>query len=446
MRRTAHGIVERLRQSGHEAYYAGGSVRDLLRGKMPQDIDIVTSALPEKIEAMLGKTIPLGKKFGVIVAVEDGHHFEIATFRSDSPDSDGRRPEAITFSSAREDALRRDFTINGMFYDPIAGEVIDYVGGQQDLKDGVIRFIGDPDQRIREDYLRMLRAVRFRVTLGFDYDPATRRAIEQSGQFVTKTSWERIADEINKMLKPDEVSYTFNQVFEALDEVGLLQYVLPEIEALKRVPQPPAYHQEGDVYVHTMRCLKSLHGSTDPTVIWGVMLHDVGKQTTIKFEGDDISFRGHEAAGVEIGQVVLDRFRFRKVDKEKILWLIENHMLLLNFERMRDARRRQWFMHPWFEDLMQVFKADAIGTKPTELSDYNRVSQLYHEEKERKLLEPPKKLLTGDDLIKEFKLEPGRQLGDVLDALHEAQLEGRIQTREEAITWVRQKLEAQQNT
>ena len=255
MRNTSIDIVKVFQDFGYETYWAGGCVRDLLMGKEPQDFDIATSALPEDIEKVIRKShllderiIPIGKQFGIVMAIINGHHFEIATFRSDSDLSDGRRPDAVFFSNPRQDAKRRDFTINGMFYDPIRKEVIDYVGGQEDLRNKVIRFIGSPDRRIKEDYLRILRAVRFKLTLGFTYASTTFLAMKQSAQFVTKTSWERIHSELTKMFETKQSilsfgnTYSFDLVIQELSHVGVLSFVLPEIEALKDIPQPPEYH------------------------------------------------------------------------------------------------------------------------------------------------------------------------------------------------------------
>ncbi len=446
MKNTALSIVKRLHNAGFEAYYAGGCVRDMLMGLTPKDFDIVTSAKPDEIEALMPKTVPIGKQFGVILVIEDGHHFEVATFRSDSALSDGRRPDAVMFTNAEEDAKRRDFTINGMFYDPVNDQVIDYVGGKDDLRSQILRFIGDPDLRIREDYLRILRAVRFKLTYGFDYDPQTLRAIRASAQFITKTSWERIHDEISKMLafvraqSGEPPFFTYDIPFEELDRVGLLSFILPEVTNLHAVPQPPEYHAEGDVWVHTMRCLHSLHHDIDEHIVWAVLLHDVGKQTMIKQEGRKITFRGHEEAGVDMSEVILDRLKFKKVEREKIVFLVGSHMQMLNFGRMRDAKRRRWFMDPMFPDLMKVFKADTIGTAPTEMSEYNKLSDQYHAEKDLLLLEPPQPLLTGQDIMQLFGIQPGPQVGDILDFLHDAQLEGLVKDRHAAIDLVGQKL------
>ncbi|OIP96100.1 hypothetical protein AUK40_05305 [Candidatus Wirthbacteria bacterium CG2_30_54_11] len=445
METTSIKIVEVLQKAGYEAYWAGGCVRDLLMGKKPHDYDIATSALPEQIEEIIksthilkGKTIPIGKKFGVIMAIVGGHHFEIASFRSDSDLSDGRRPDAVFFTNAKEDAKRRDFTINGMFYDPITHAVIDYVGGEDDLKRQVIRFIGDPEQRIREDYLRIIRGVRFKFTFGFTYETRTEQAIREHAHLIRKTSTERIKDEISKMWKAVRSHHlSCDLVIQELEHAGLLKEILPEIEVMKSTPQPPQFHAEGDVYIHTLRCLKALHHQTPERVIWGVLLHDVGKPAVIHRDGDLISFHGHEKAGVEIAMGILKRLHFRKVDREHILWLIEHHMMLYNFEKMKKSTRRRWFMHPWFADLLQVMYADSVGTSPVNMDEYNRLEALYEQERDEKLLEPMKPLLSGDDVMHAFGLKPGAEVGELIRLAHDAQIEGTVQDREQALEYLR---------
>ncbi|HNT30718.1 MAG TPA: HD domain-containing protein, partial [bacterium] len=361
-----------------------------------------------------------------------------ATFRSDSDLSDGRRPDAVFFSNPKEDANRRDFTINGMFYDPVNKEVIDYVNGQEDLKKKVLRFIGDPDLRIREDYLRLLRAARFKFTFGFTYANTTFRAVRQSAHFVTKTSGERIRDELGKMFKAcSQQNRTPDLVLQELDHTGLLAEILPEVTALQQTPQPAEYHAEGDVYVHTLRCLRALHPKTDELVIWAVLLHDIGKPACMTREGNRLHFRGHEEKGVEIAEKILMRLRFRTTERERVLWLIDHHMMLLAFGRMREAKRRRWFMDPRFPDLLQVMYADSVGTSPTDLTWYNDLVRLYEQERDEKLLMPPVPLLNGDDLMQEFNLSPGKEIGALLEMIHDAQIEGAVRTREEALEYIR---------
>ena len=441
MKNTALKIVEVFQKAGYETYWAGGSVRDLVMGKQPQDYDIATSALPDQIEQIVrkshllsGKTIDLGRSFGVMMAIVDGHHFEIATFRSDSDLSDGRRPDAVLFSNPKEDAKRRDFTINGMFYDPLRQEVIDYVGGQQDIKIKLIRFIGDPDQRIQEDYLRLLRAARFKFTFGFTYEHRSFRAIRQSAHFITKTAHERVHDEISKMLKAGRKhGQTADLVFQELDHTGLLKEILPEVEALKYTIQPAEYHAEGDVFMHTLRCLRALHPQTPEVVVWAVLLHDIGKPVTQQLDGGKLMFRGHEKAGVEIADQILSRLHFKRAEKEHILWLIEHHMMLLGFDRMREAKRLKWFMDVRFEDLLQVLFADSVGTSPTNLTAYNHLEEQYNQAREQKLLLPPDKLVTGNDIMEHFGLLPGEKVGFLMEIAHDAQLEGLINSKQEAL-------------
>jgi tRNA nucleotidyltransferase/poly(A) polymerase len=441
MKNTALEIVQLLTKHGHTAYYAGGAVRDMLMGHLPLDIDIATSATPEEVEKILEKTIPIGKEFGVILAIENGHHFEIATFREDSERSDGRRPERVRYADPETDALRRDFTINALFYDPLTEKIIDYVGGEKDLGEGIIRFVGDPESRIKEDALRIMRALRFAFRFGFEIDEDSALAIRSHAGDVLRTSFERIRDELEKMFavvrnSPDPM-HTFDDVIRILDEYGVLEHILPEISQMKTVDQPPEHHMEGDVFIHTMRCLASLDRDTPSEVVWGTMLHDVGKYECFKEEGEEITFHGHEEAGERVGGEVMRRFKYSRVFRDHVLWLVRHHMMVLSFEGMRETTRRKWFMHPWFLDLLAVMKADSVGTSPTNMDWFNSLERDYLDAKEQKLLIPPPKLLGGNDVKELFGIEEGTGIGEILEYVHELQIEGRITTREEAIEEVR---------
>lgn len=447
---VAQKIVEVFQKQGHQALFAGGCVRDMLLQKEPLDYDIATSARPDDIEKIIRqshlldeKILTIGKDFGIIMAVVEGHHFEIATFRQDSSSSDGRRPDQIHFANVQEDALRRDFTINGLFYDPLTQKIHDYVGGQDDLKQGTIRFIGQPTQRIKEDYLRLLRAIRFKITLGFDYDQSTQLAIEQMASGIEKTSWERISDEVHKMIKQRKTgaNYTVDMIIQELNQRGLLSSILPEIVSLQDVPQSPDHHAEGNVYIHTLRCLRSLHKDVEPEVVWAVLLHDVGKKDTLEITpAGKTYFYGHEEKSAEIATTVLDRFRFPKGQRDFIVWLVRHHMMLMSFFKMKHAKQRRWLMDPRFPSLLEVFRADAIGTSPTDLTEINQLEALYEQEKNELLLEPPKKLLTGKEIMDIFSLLPGPTVGEFLEAVTDAQLENRIHTKQQAIEYLQQLL------
>lgn len=444
MKLTAVQIVEDLRKAGYEAYWAGGCVRDMLLGIEPKDFDIVTSAKPEEIEELLEHTIPVGKQFGVIITVIKGHHYEIATFRSDSGYSDGRRPDAVEFTDAREDAKRRDFTINALFYDPVKDEIIDYVDGQTDLRDKLVRFIGNPEERIREDHLRILRAVRFKNVYGFQYHPDTYQAIKKHVHLISDISKERIADELNKMI----MAKTPGQAFEDLFEIGALDLLIPELTNLKGLAQPLQYHQEGDVWDHSIRALNSLtdeEADPDPlpekkpslALKWAVFLHDIGKYDTFSVDEERIRYDKHAEVGGDIAKNILNRLNFPRKIVQEVDWLIRHHMMINSLLTMPKGRLRHWFLHPWFPDLLEVYRADALGIIPKDLSLYYKIKKLYQKEIVR-LKKMPEKLLTGDEVMKILNLPPGEKIGEILGEIRVQQLEGTLQTKKDAIRFTKE--------
>ena len=434
MYKTAVTIVERLQKEGYKAYFAGGSVRDMLLGLEPKDYDIVTTATPDEIEGLLPKTIPVGKKFGVMLAVENGHHFEIATFRSDAGYSDGRRPDYVTFTDPKEDAMRRDFTINGMFYDPIADEVLDYVEGKKYLRSRVIHFIGNPEERIKEDHLRILRAVRFAHQIAGQYHPETYAAVKKYAHLITDVSKERIRDELNKIL----LSPTRANALEDLQDLGILQHVLPEVELMKGIAQPLMYHKEGSVWSHALKAIRSLGKKPSLNLVWATLLHDVGKPQTFSIE-ERIRYDGHAEKSAEIARSILERLAFQKKDREKIIWMIEHHMMLFNVFEMSEAKQRKWVLDPWWRSLMALHKADASGTVPKELDGYKKLQPLTKHIKATQQKSYPV-LLNGFDLMQEFGVPKGPRVGELLEELHEAQVMGTVKTKEEARLYVYKKL------
>lgn len=440
MQQTSIEIIKKLRKAGFEAYWAGGCVRDILLGVEPNDFDIVTSARPEQVEKILKKTIKVGKQFGVIIAKLGKFHFEIATFRGEKNYSDKRRPDIVFWSNAKEDAQRRDFSINGMFYDPIAKKVIDYVKGQEDLKNKVIRFIGNANDRIKEDHLRLIRTVRFKNTLKFKYDPRTLQAIKNNAYLIESVSKERIRDELNKMF----IHYTRAKCIEDLQKTGLLMYILPEINRLKNVPQPDQFHHEGDVFNHTIWALRALPAKSPLTLIWAVLLHDTGKPDTISFPKtklDRIRFNKHVKYSAGISSKIARRLKFPNVERELVVWLVKNHMILGDIPKMGLAKQRRWLMDRRFPWLLKLNKADALGSDPKDLSLYKKNLRLY--EKAKKLFEQEKKrpkfkpLLTGYDVMTELKIDSGPKIGKLLKVIEDAQLEGKIKTRSGAIKFIR---------
>jgi poly(A) polymerase len=432
MKPTSIEIIKKLKKHGHQAYWAGGCVRDILLGIKPKDFDIVTSAKPDEIEHILEHTIPIGKQFGVILCVKNGHHFEVATFRSDSGYSDGRRPDAVTYTTAKEDSFRRDFTINGMFYDPIKDKIIDYVGGQKDLQAKLIRFIGDPHKRILEDHLRILRAIRFKNEFDFQYEPETYNAlVKHAGLVIDKVAKERVAVELNKMIMTPRAA----RAFEDMEDTNVLKKILPELQNLKGVAQPYEYHHEGDVWTHSMRALESLSRDASLPVRWATLLHDIGKPDTFQLK-ERIRFDHHVEFSKKISQRVLNRLRFPRKLIEEICWLVEHHMIMVPLVDMPEGRKRHWFLHPYFLNLMQVFKADAEGTDPTDLSLYEKIFALYRESM-KEMPKAPKALLKGEDVMKILGLKPGKLVGEIMEQLRIKQLGGEIKTKKEALAWLK---------
>ncbi len=434
MFRAALPIVETLQKQGYQALIAGGAVRDMLLGKDPKDIDIVTDATPEEIEGLFTRTYAVGKAFGVIHVHQGEHTFEVATFRSDSGYSDGRRPDFVTFCNAEQDALRRDFTINGMFYNPIADKLYDYVEGEKDLKEGVIRFIGDPEQRVQEDSLRLLRAVRFAHQIQGQYEPRTYAAVKKFAHLVTRVSWERIRDELNKLI----VLPSRAEGFEDLQDLGLLGHILPEVEAMKGVAQPRMYHREGSVWAHAMRAIHTLTGerAKDLRLLWATLLHDVGKPRTFAVE-ERIRFDKHAEVSASMTQEILSRLRFPKKDIEAVCWAIEHHMSLFHLldDDADELMKRRWFTNPYFLLLLELHRADGAGTLPPDYNTYNKLYKAYMETMDSLPTTLPK-IISGEEVQQIFHVQ-GKDIGLMLALVKDQQLLGKVTTKEEALEFLR---------
>ena len=429
--RLAADIVRRLRAAGHEAYLAGGCVRDRLLGRAPLDWDVATSARPEAVRALFPRTVPVGAQFGVILVVEDGARFEVATFRSDDAYLDGRRPSAVHFGSARDDAGRRDFTINALFEDPLTGEVHDFVGGVADLRAGVIRAIGDANARIAEDRLRMLRAVRFAARLGFRIDSATHTAIVTAAPTLGDIAAERIGDEIVKTLTEGGA----RRGFELLAETGLLPVVLPEVDRMRGVQQSPDYHPEGDVWQHTLSLLQQLPAGAPETLALGALLHDVAKPQCAGRKGERITFYGHPALGADLAVAICQRLRRSRTTWERVDYLVRHHLRLTQAPEMRLATLKKMLAEEGFEELCRLARLDALASNRDlryVLFCERRRAELRAEE-----LQPPR-LLTGADLLT-MGYAAGPRIGEILRMLEDAQLEGEVTSRAAAETFVRER-------
>lgn len=429
---TAFDIVSKIRDEGFTALFAGGAVRDQLLGRTPKDYDIATSALPEQIEALFPKTVAVGKAFGVIMVVQNGLETEVATFREDAGYQDGRRPESVHFCGAKEDAIRRDFTVNGMFYDPVAKEVIDYVDGRADLKKKVIRAIGDPDRRFAEDHLRMLRAVRFAHTLGFTIDPATRDAIKAHADDLSKISMERIENEFSRILTE---SLRPGDALRELVDLGLMQHIIPEILPMIGQEQPEEFHPEGDVFEHTVLMLNLMNKPTRP-LAYSALLHDVGKPNTAFMGEDRIRFHGHERKSAQMAEEILRRLRLPVKEIKQIVIAIDGHMRFKDAQKMNRSTLRKMMGAKTFKLELELHRLDCEGShRQLEIHEF------LLKKSEEMANEPvlPERWVSGKDLLK-LGAEPGPGLGTLLQKAYDAQLEGRFTDRTELLEWLRQEI------
>jgi poly(A) polymerase len=423
----ARAIVHTLRQNGFVAYLAGGCVRDKLLGVDPKDFDVATSAPASEVQHLFPHTVPVGAQFGVVLVIHEEYPIEVATFRSDGVYLDGRHPTSVRFSNPREDALRRDFTINGMFYDPVTEQILDYVDGRKDLAARVIRAIGDPYARFAEDRLRLLRAIRLAARFDFIIAEDTFAAMQALAPTIVDIAWERIGDEVVKILTEGGARHAFA----LLAESGLLAAILPEIEAMRGVEQSPDFHPEGDVFVHTLLLLDKLDCPTE-TLALGALLHDVAKPLCQARKGERITFHGHCEQGEEISIAICQRLKRSRTTWERVAYLVKNHLRVLTAPDMRSATLKRLLREDGIEELLELARIDALSSNG-DLSAYEfcrrKLAELGPEQ-----ITPPR-LLTGKDLIA-LGIPPGPRFKDLLNAVEEAQLEGKILTREDALAWI----------
>jgi poly(A) polymerase len=428
-RDKAVAIVKRLRQEGYESYLAGGCVRDFLLNKAPQDYDIATSARPEDVQRIFPRTIAVGAQFGVIIVMLDGDSFEVASFRCDGPYLDGRRPSQVRYGTLQEDILRRDFTINGLVYDPVEDRVIDLIGGRKDLERRRIRAIGNPRERFDEDRLRMVRAIRFAASLNFDIDSVTFDAIKQSAATITQISWERIGEEITRILTEGGA----RRGFELLDETGMLRILLPEIEQMKGVEQGPEHHPEGDVFTHTLLTLSHLEAPSE-SLAYGCLLHDVAKPVCVRKEDDRITFYGHTDRGAEMAEAVLKRLKRGRATWERVSYLVKNHLRHTQAPKMRLSTLKRFLREDGFPELLELARIDALSSSGD--LQYYRFCQEHLAEIEEEEIRP-EPLLRGKDLI-EMGYVPGPIFAEILQRVEDEQLGGELTSRQQAIEWVKQ--------
>lgn len=439
-------IFDAFKKAGFESYFAGGAVRDELMGDPASDIDIATSAKPDEIKKIFPKVFERGKQFGVMALVEGKHTFEIATFRSDIGIFDHRHPKNVKFTTAEEDAKRRDFTINALFYDPEKQQIIDYVGGAEDLEKRILRFVGNPEDRINEDYLRLLRAVRFSARFDFPIDKQGREAIKKNVAKSQKVSAERIRDELTKML----VDKNRANAIELMDELGLLAQIMPELLKLKNVAQPPEFHSEGDVWTHTMLALEKLRDNCAAEVAWAVLLHDIAKPETQGFREhpkSKITFFEHDVESAQKAEEILKRFKFSNEFIEAVSWSISQHMRIIHaFRDMSERKKEKLFLNPNIDVLLEQTRVDLLASeKPdgsTDLSMYEEAVKL----KEHLATMPLKEkeqvkkfdLINGRDIMEILKIPSGPKVGEIKRKIEETFLEGKISSREEALKIIKE--------
>lgn len=440
-RAFAEQVCKTLGSKGFQAFLVGGCVRDILLGREPADYDVSTDATPTQVEAIFPGSLTVGAKFGVVIVPEAGaepadarrQQVEVATFRSDMGYSDGRHPDRVEYTkSAEDDVQRRDFTINGMLLDPETKEVLDFVGGQDDLRAGIIRAIGDPETRFREDKLRMVRAVRFAARFDYGIEPKTMQAIQKLAPEISQVSMERLRDELTKILTEGAA----RRGFELLDQSGLLVYLLPEIARMKGVEQPPQFHPEGDVWIHTLMMIAGLPAGSSPTLAWGVLLHDVGKPPTFtppSGPNGRIRFDRHVEVGMKMAEEICRRFRFSNEDTEQILALVENHMRFKDVPKMKPATLKRFVRIEKFDEHLELHRLDSLSSHG-KLDNHDFARRFLEETPPEQVR--PARLLTGDDLIA-LGLKPGPKFKAILYSVEEAQLDGTIQTHEDALSLAR---------
>ncbi len=425
----AISIIKRLNSIGHKAYFAGGSVRDMYMNNDVNDIDIATGAKPEDVIKLFNKTLQVGKQFGVIIVILENIHFEVTTFRQDKEYVDGRRPEGVIFTDEKNDVLRRDFTVNGLLYDPIKMEIIDYTQGIKDIENKIIRAIGNAEKRFTEDKLRLLRCIRFAVKLGFDIEEQTYNSVKKLSPFINQVSAERISEELKKIL----LSPAPARGIGLLNETGLLKEILPEVYTLHGVEQPEEFHPEGDVYKHTVLMLENMNNPSFELAM-AVLLHDAGKPGTYEVS-DRIRFSGHEKLSAELSLDVSSRLKLSKQQRDRIYSLVLNHMKFKDVKKMRESKLKRFLRMDYFDEHLELHRLDCLASHGS-VENYNFCIDKIKEYKSEQQPLKPKLLITGNDLIK-MGLKPGPLFSKILTELENLQLEGKMESKSAAVNWVK---------
>lgn len=428
---SAYKVVEMLNDAGYDTWWVGGCVRDMLNRQIPYDIDIATAATPAEVLALFSKGREVPRPLGSVRIRHKTFVFEVTTFRKESSVSDGRIPESIEFSNKEEDAARRDFTINAIYLHPVSRELYDPFNGEADLKERLIRFVGTPSERIRHDALRIMRAVRFKTRIKGQYHPDTYAALREHAALVQNLSGIRKLEEIEKLL----LTPGAERGLEDLWELGILERIIPELYACKGVPQPADYHHEGDVWNHLLQCVASFREEDLLDIRLATLFHDVGKTDTFSLK-ERIRFDEHASVSAKTAGDVLGRLGISNRRKEKIMWIIEHHMMMGSFKDMNDERKAHWYFHQWFPELLQLFRLDIAGTTPSDYSLYEDIVRDYNAFLD-KHPRPVAPLLDGKQIMEIAGLKPGARIGEILDELHDAQIRKEVTSRSEAIDFVK---------
>ena len=426
---------EMLLDAGFDAWWVGGCVRDMSLGFIPDDIDIATNAEPAEITKLFPKSNDTAAALGAIVVSLEGQTFEVTTYREEHELSDGRFPESVAFTDREHDAERRDITINALYWNPISSELWDPFDGEKDLKEKLVRFIGDPETRITHDALRLLRVVRFRALIDGQYHPETFTALHNKAELIAVLSGTRRYREMEKMLLGPRPEVAFEDLW----ETDVIETLLPELHACKGVAQPSSAHGEGDVWNHIMQTIASFTDDHERDVRWAALLHDIGKPVTFSIDNERIKFNEHAPKGGKIAKGLLDRLQFPASRRDKICWLIEHHMMMGTFFEIDDERKAYWYYHPWFTELLQLFWLDIQGTEPSDPQMYEQIISDYNSFLDRSP-RPKKPLLSGDEVMEALGIAPGEKVGKILRALEQAQIKQEVTTKKEALEFL-QKVE-----
>jgi len=440
MEKSALKIIKKLQENNFQAYFVGGCVRDQILGENSKDIDIVTDAKPKEVEKIFKKTLPIGKHFGIILVRQDDFTFEVATFREDGKYLDGRRPLDVKFSTPEKDAERRDFTINAIFYDPIKDKYLDFFEGKKDLEKKVLRFIGNPEKRILEDFLRIFRAVRFKNRLSFEYEEETKKNLQKHASLVVDISAERILTELNAMIMHKSRAKSFEDLF----GFGILQKIFPQTQELEKTEQPKDHHSEGNVLKHTFLVLKNMNDGEDLALYWSAFFHDYAKPNTKIFKDGQWRYPGHDEKVLQLIKPVLKKLKFPKILSQKILWLLEHKQIFENFEEMKLSKRLAYFDHPEFENLWKLEMADLNGCIPEDPNSKKmakeRLEKLFqnyeYAKKESLLPSSIPEFFTGEEIMLITGLKAGEKIGKLKKKLRELQLENVLKNRIEAEKWL----------